>query len=93
MLLFCGIQRYWQLSKNDSNFVVYKKFVETVTLTTYENLQQFRQFADDKFLNGLDMLQIAKEVNPKSYLTPDSALTHATDTYSLSKYVSHFHVE
>lgn len=52
------------MRQNDSNFEIFKTFVEVVAKTTYRNLQSFRQFSNYTFLRGLDldMLQIAKEV-------------------------------
>ncbi|KAJ6641592.1 hypothetical protein Bhyg_06532, partial [Pseudolycoriella hygida] len=64
------IENKWSISKNDSNFAVYRKFVEVVTRTTFANLHQFMHFLDYPFLDGLDMLQIVKEM--REYLVPDS---------------------
>lgn len=58
----CLFSRSWSISKNDSRYNLYKTFIEVVTLTTYENLQQYSQFVKASFLDELDMLQIAKEV-------------------------------
>lgn len=61
--------RSWKLSKNDPKYDVYKKFIEVVTKTTYDSLQQYNQFLNDSFLDELNMLQIAKEVKQeKDYI-------------------------
>lgn len=50
-------------------------FVEVVTKTTYENLQQYDQFLNESLLDELDMLQIAKEVwDIQTLLAPDFVL-------------------
>lgn len=59
------VSRTFGISRNASKFNVYKKFIEVVTLTTYENLHQYGQFLKYSFLDRLNMLEIAREVKMK----------------------------
>ncbi|XP_037050277.1 sodium channel protein Nach-like [Bradysia coprophila] len=70
------VETNWNLSENDSNFPIYKNFVEVIARTTYGNLQELRQFSKYTFLHGLNLLQIAREM--REDLLPESGFNLVT---------------
>lgn len=56
------IRSKWNISRNDSRFQYYERFILSISTAKYYNLEMFDDFAKDRTLENVDFLQVAYEV-------------------------------
>lgn len=62
------IKRLWNVEKYEDEFDYFMDFVKSVVNITIGNFRSFNRFSNDKRLEFLNMLSIAKEVNHSSWI-------------------------
>ena len=58
------IKRFWNIELNDDEYFHFLDYVKLVTNATIASFGSFNRFADDKRLEFVDMLLIAKDIHP-----------------------------
>lgn len=58
------IKRFWNIESNDDEYSHFLDYVKMVTNATIASFGNFNRFADDKRLEFVDMLLIARETHP-----------------------------
>ncbi|EAT34077.1 AAEL013647-PA [Aedes aegypti] len=68
------IRKIWNIDEKDDKYQYYSQYLETITNATYQNLNTFEPFKDDRSLANIDMLEVARNVKyefiPSSEFSP-----------------------
>lgn len=60
--LFFTNARIWNVDEQHEKYQYYSQYLETIANATYQNLDTFEPYKNDKTLNSIDMLEVARNI-------------------------------
>ncbi|XP_062704241.1 uncharacterized protein LOC109411164 [Aedes albopictus] len=61
-IFFFTNARIWNVDEQHEKYQYYSQYLETIANATYQNLDTFEPYKNDKTLNSIDMLEVARNI-------------------------------